>query len=120
MILTTIFLDALFSVFYFVTTRYWTSNILVSIIAIGWAVANKIKLLLRGEPIYPTEISEIVNWKTLIPMIGKTTVIVILVALIVIIALDIFLELKFPVKKRGSWKRRGLWALLSLLLFVTP
>ena len=120
MILTTIFLDALFSVFYFVTTRYWTSNILVSIIAIGWAVANKIKLLLRGEPIYPTEISEIVNWKTLIPMIGKTTVIVILVALIVIIALDIFLELKFPVKKRGSWKRRGIWALLSLLLFVTP
>ena len=120
MILTTIFLDALFSVFYFVTTRYWTSNILVSIIAIGWAVANKIKLLLRGEPIYPTEISEIVNWKTLIPMIGKTTVIVILVALIVVIALDIFLELKFPVKKRGSWKRRGIWALLSLLLFVTP
>ena len=120
MILTTIFLDALFSVFYFVTTRYWTSNILVSLIAIGWAVANKIKLILRGEPIYPTELSEIVNWKTLIPMIGKTTVIVILVALVVVIALDIFLEIKFPVKKRGSWKRRGIWALLSLLLFVTP
>ena len=120
MILTTIFLDALFSVFYFVTTRYWTSNILVSLIAIGWAVANKIKLLLRGEPIYPTEISEIVNWKTLIPMIGKTTVIVILVAIVVVIALDIFLECKVPIKKRGSWKRRGIWALLSLLLFVTP
>ena len=120
MILTTIFLDALFSVFYFVTTRYWTSNILVSLIAIGWAIANKIKLLLRGEPIYPTELSEIVNWRTLIPMIGKTTVILILIALIVIIALDIFLELKCPIKKRGSWKRRGIWALLSLLLFVTP
>ncbi|UZX31215.1 LTA synthase family protein [Lactobacillus helsingborgensis] len=120
MILTTIFLDALFSVFYFVTTRYWTSNFLVSLIAIGWAVANKIKLLLRGEPIYPTEISEIVNWKTLIPMIGKTTVIVILVAIVVVIALDIFLECKVPIKKRGSWKRRGIWALLSLLLFVTP
>ena len=120
MILTTIFLDALFSVFYFVTTRYWTSNILVSLIAIGWAIANKIKLLLRGEPIYPTELSEIVNWRTLIPMIGKTTVIVILIALVVIIALDIFLELKCPIKKRGSWKRRGIWALLSLLLFVTP
>ena len=61
MILSTIFLDALFSVFYFVTTRYWTSNILVSLIAIGWAIANKIKLLLRGEPIYPTELSEIVK-----------------------------------------------------------
>lgn len=119
-ILTTIFLDALFSVFYFVTTRYWTSNILVSLIAIGWAIANKIKLLLRGEPIYPTELSEIVNWRTLLPMIGKTTVIAILIAIVVIVALDILLECKFSIKKRGSWKHRGIWALLSLLLFMTP
>lgn len=119
-ILTTIFLDALFSVFYFITTRYWTSNMIVSLIAIGWAIANKIKLLLRGEPIYPTEISEIVNWKTLLPMIGKNLVIVILIAIVVVIALDIFLELKFPIKKHGSWKRRGIWALVSLLLFMTP
>ncbi|BDR61032.1 LTA synthase family protein [Lactobacillus xylocopicola] len=119
-ILTTIFLDALFSIFYFVTTRYWTSNMLVSLIAIGWAIANKIKLLLRGEPIYPTEISEIVNWKTLLPMVGKTTVIAILVAIIAVIVLDLFLERKVPIKKHGSWKRRGIWALLSLLLFMTP
>ncbi|MCT6807145.1 MAG: LTA synthase family protein, partial [Bombilactobacillus sp.] len=86
-ILTTIFLDALFSIFYFITTRYWTSNMLVSLIAIGWAIANKIKLLLRGEPIYPTEISEIVNWKTLLPMVGKKLVIVILIAIVIVIAL---------------------------------
>ncbi|MBA1394190.1 LTA synthase family protein, partial [Lactobacillus sp. XV13L] len=100
-VLTTIFLDALFSIFYFITTRYWTSNVLVSLIAIGWAVANKIKLLLRGEPIYPTEISEIVNWRTLLPMVGKTTVIAILVAIVVVIILDIFLERKVAVKKQG-------------------
>ncbi len=119
-ILTTIFLDALFSIFYFITTRYWTSNMLVSLIAIGWAIANKIKLLLRGEPIYPTEISEIVNWKTLLPMVGKKLVIVILIAIVIIIALDVFLELKFTIKKHGSWKKRGIWALISLLLFMTP
>ncbi|MCX8724716.1 MULTISPECIES: LTA synthase family protein [Lactobacillus] len=119
-ILTTIFLDALFSIFYFITTRYWTSNMLVSLIAIGWAIANKIKLLLRGEPIYPTEISEIVNWKTLLPMVGKKLIIVILIAIVIIIALDVFLELKFTIKKHGSWKKRGIWALISLLLFMTP
>lgn len=119
-ILTTIFLDALFSIFYFITTRYWTSNMLVSLIAIGWAIANKIKLLLRGEPIYPTEISEIVNWKTLLPMVGKKLVIVILIAIVIVIALDVFLELKFTIKKHGSWKKRGIWALISLLLFMTP
>ena len=119
-ILTTIFLDALFSIFYFITTRYWTSNMFVSLIAIGWAIANKIKLLLRGEPIYPTEISEIVNWKTLLPMVGKKLVIVILIAIVIVIALDVFLELKFTIKKHGSWKKRGIWALISLLLFMTP
>lgn len=119
-ILTTIFLDAMFSIFYFVTTRYWTSTVLVSVITIGWAIANKVKLNLRGEPIYPSELSEAANFKTLIPMIGSTLLIVVGIALVIIIALDVFLEVKFPIKKRGSWKRRGIWALLSLLLFLTP
>ena len=43
-ILTAIFLDAMFAIFYFITTRYWTSTVLVSVITIGWAIANKIKL----------------------------------------------------------------------------
>ncbi len=119
-ILTTIFLDAMFSIFYFITTRYWTSTVLVSVIAIGWAVANKIKLNLRGEPIYPSELSEATNMKTLIPMMGQGTFIAIIIALVVVIALDIFLELKFSVKKKASWRHRGIWALLSLLLFITP
>lgn len=119
-ILTAIFLDAMFAIFYFVTTRYWTSTVLVSVIAIGWAIANKVKLNLRGEPIYPSELSEAANMKTLIPMIGQKLLIVVGIALIIIIALDVFLEIKFPIKKKGSWKRRGIWALLSLLLFLTP
>ncbi|MDF7638050.1 LTA synthase family protein [Lactobacillus sp. ESL0791] len=119
-ILTAIFLDALFSILYFVTTRYWTSTTIVSILAIGWAVANKIKLTLRAEPIYPSELSEIVNWRTLLPMVGKKLVIIILVALVVVVAIDVFLELKVKIPKKGSWKKRGIWALLSLLLFMTP
>ncbi|QNQ81756.1 LTA synthase family protein [Lactobacillus sp. PV012] len=119
-ILTTIFLDALFSIFYFITTRYWTSTILVSVITIGWAIANKVKLNLRGEPIYPSELSEATNFKTLAPMVGNQLLIVIGIALVIVIALDIYLEVKHPIKKKGSWKRRGIWALLSLLLFLTP
>ena len=119
-VLTTIFLDAMFSIFYFITTRYWTSTVLVTVIAIGWAIANKVKLNLRGEPIYPSELSEAANIKTLIPMVGQMLLIIFLLALLVIIALAFFLEIKFPVKKKGSWKRRGIWALVSLLLFLTP
>ena len=119
-ILTAIFLDAMFAIFYFITTRYWTSTVLVTVITIGWAIANKIKLDLRGEPIYPTELDEIVNWKTLMPMVGQQKIIMIAIALVIIIALTVFLAIKFPIKKKGSWKRRGIWALLSLLLFMTP
>lgn len=119
-ILTAIFLDAMFSIFYFITTRYWTSTVLVSVIAIGWAIANKIKLNLRGEPIYPSELSEATNMKTLIPMMGQATFMAIVIALIVVVLVDIFLEIRFTVKKKGSWRHRGIWALLSLLLFMTP
>lgn len=110
----------MFAIFYFITTRYWTSTVLVTVITIGWAIANKIKLDLRGEPIYPTELDEIVNWKTLMPMVGQQKIIMIAIALVIIIALTVFLAIKFPIKKKGSWKRRGIWALLSLLLFMTP
>lgn len=119
-ILTTIFLDAMFSILYFVTTRYWTSAILVSVVTIGWAVANKVKLNLRGEPIYPSELAEASNFKTLIPMIGSTILIVAGIAILIVVLLTVFLEIKYPIKKKGSWKHRGIWALLSLLLFLTP
>ncbi|MFK3586980.1 sulfatase-like hydrolase/transferase [Lactobacillus sp. 23-2] len=121
LILTTIFIDALFTILYFVTTRYWLSMVTTTVFVLGWAIANKIKLNLRGEPIYPSELSEAANAGSLLDMIGGTkTLILILVALALVIALIVFLEIKFKVKKRGNWKRRGLWALASLGLFITP
>src|SRR5699024_12373063 len=90
------------------------------VIKISMAIAKKIKLNLRGEQIYPTELDQIVNWKTLMQMVGQQKIIMIAIALVFIIALTVFLEIKFPIKKKGSWKRRGIWALLSLLLFMTP
>ena len=119
-ILTTIFLYALFTILYFVTTRYWTSITLVSVLIIGWAIANKVKLNLRGEPIYPSELSEASNFKTLVPMVGQSLLITVGIILIAVILLDIFLEVKVPIKKQSSLIKRGVWALLSLLLFLTP
>lgn len=121
LILTTIFIDAFFTILYFVTTRYWVSLITTSTVVIAWAVANKIKLDLRGEPIYPSELSEVTNADSLLSMIGgQKTLIMILLALAAVIALMVFCEVKFKVKKRGNWKRRGMWALASLALFMTP
>lgn len=120
LILTTIFLYAIFAVIYFITTRYWTSAILVTVITLAWAIANKVKLNLRGEPIYPSELGEASNMKTLIPMIGTNLLIGVGIALVVIILITIYLEIKHPIKSQTSWKRRSIWALLSLGLFMTP
>ena len=121
LVLTTIFVDALFTILYFVTTRYWVSIITTTAVVLAWAIANKIKLNLRGEPIYPSELSEVTNADSLLSMIGgQKTLIMILIGLAVVIALIVFCEIKFKVEKRGNWKRRGLWALASLALFMTP
>lgn len=121
LILTTVFLDALFSILYFVTTRYWLSMITTTTAIIAWAIANKIKLNLRGEPIYPSELSEATNANSLLSMIGgMKTLYLILGALAIVIILIVFCEIKFKIEKRGTWKRRGIWALLSLCLFITP
>lgn len=117
-ILTTFFLTALFSIFYFISNKYWLSVILTTAITIGWAIANKIKLNLRGEPIYPSDLNEATNIKTLIPMIGKEKVLFISISLILLLGLAIFLDTKF--KYKTSLKKRSIWALGSILLLLTP
>jgi hypothetical protein len=120
LILTAVFMYAAFAVFYFITTRYWTSMALVTVLALGWAIANKVKLNLRGEPIYPSELGEAANMKTLLPMVGKNLLIMVGIVLVLVIILVIYLEFKHPIHNRTSWRRRGIWALLSLALFMTP
>lgn len=120
LILTAVFLYAIFEVVYFITTRYWVANIFTTVLILGWAIANKIKLQLRGEPIYPSELSEVVNAKALLSMININQVIAVSAALILVIALCVYLEMRHPINTRDSWKKRGIWALLSLLLLMTP
>lgn len=119
-ILTVIFLEAFFTIIYFLIRRYWTSITLVSILTIGWAIANKIKLNLRAEPIYPSDFSEINNWKTLISMIEIKKNIILIAIFLLIIIIDIFLEIRYPIFKKKSIKSELLWSLLSLLLLITP
>lgn len=74
---------------------------------------------LREEPVYPNEISEIVNWKTLIPMIGVKTLIYILVGIALLVAVIVYLELKHP---HNLKRRKKNWVALigSLLILITP
>ena len=119
LVLSSIFLFAIYEIFYVITTRFWVSASIPTVLALGIAIADGIKMDLREEPVYPNEISEIVNWKTLIPMIGVQTLIYILVGIALLVAVIVYLELKHPhnlKRKKKSWV-----ALIgSLLILITP
>lgn len=118
-ILSSIFLLACFEVFYVITKHFWVAASIPTILGLGIAIANGIKMSLREEPVYPTEIGEIVNWKTLIPMMGTNNLIYILIGLAVLIVLIVFLEKKFPInlkRKKSSWIK----LVISLLVLITP
>lgn len=85
LVLAGIFLFAIYEIFYVITTRFWISASIPTVLALGIAIADGIKMDLREEPVYPNEISEVVNWKTLIPMIGVQTLIYILVGIALLI-----------------------------------
>ena len=117
-ILSSIFLLACFEVFYVLTKRFWVAASIPTILGLGIAIANGIKMSLREEPVYPTEIGEIVNWKTLIPMMGTNNLIYILIGLAVLIAIIVFLEKKFSInlkRKKSSWAK----LVISLLVLIT-
>lgn len=118
-VLTTLFLSALFAILYFICTRYWTALALTSALTVGWSIAEREKLLLRGEPIYVSEIREIANWKTLLPMVNKALLISVGIGLLVLIVMVLLLELKRPIKL-AKFRTRLLWAFLSLALLITP
>ena len=118
-VLSAIFLFALFAIFNFIFTRYWTSVVLVTVLTLVWTIAEKEKLLLRGEPIYPSEIQEIANWKTLLPMVGMGLVIAAIIVIVVLVLITIFLEKKHPIKM-GNFKQRLIWLIISIVVFLTP
>ena len=119
LVLSLIFLFAIYEIFYVITTRFWVSASIPTVLALGIAIADGIKMDLREEPVYPNEISEIVNWKTLIPMIGVQTLIYILVGIALLIAIIVYLELKHPHNLR---RKKKSWLVLigSLLILITP
>lgn len=119
-VLTAIFLYVVFMLVYLIHTRYWFSIILVSLLTIFWSIANKIKLNIRGDAIFPDDLNEVINVKTLIPMIDQKMILASEIVILLVIILDVFLEIKHPIKLIVSWKKKLILGLLSILVLITP
>lgn len=119
-VLTAIFLYVVFMLVYLIFTRYWSSIILVSLLTIFWSIANRVKLSMRGDAIFPDDLNEVINVKTLIPMIGQKLILVSGIVILFVIVVDVFLEIKYPIKLTISWKKKVILSFLSILVLVTP
>lgn len=117
--LTAIVLFAAYELFAFLTTRYWVALALPTLADLGLAVADKIKIGLRGEPVYPIELREVINAQSLLGMLNAKLVIAIVVVLLLLVALVVFLELKHPVRL-PNWRQRLVFALIGAVLWMTP
>lgn len=120
MVLTAILLNAVFIIVYVISTRYWSSVILISLLTIIWSIANKVKLDMRGDAIFPDDLNEVINFKTLIPMINQRLILISGIAILFMIIVDIFLEIQYPVKLVASRKRKLILTILSIIILLSP
>lgn len=117
--LTAIFLYAAYELCALITTRYWVSLAIPTLIDLGLGVADKLKIGLRGEPIYPIELKEVVNADSLLGMLDSKVVIGLAVLLLAIVALVLYLEIKHP-QTLPSWRKRLIFALIGALVWAAP
>lgn len=118
-LLSAAFIMALFAIFYFITTRFWVATGLAFFAAIALTVADRIKLSLRGEPVFPVELKEAINIKSLLSFVTPLQRVLIALLVLVLIALIVWLEIKKPVHAQ-RWPQRLIWAITAGLFLTTP
>ena len=96
-LLAVLFLYAIYFIFYVVTTRFWISLSIPTLLLAIISIANQIKISFRKEPVYFYEIKELVNFKQLAFMIGQDACILLIILLLGIVAFVFFLEYRFPI-----------------------
>lgn len=94
------------------TNRYWVSLISVSAFGLFFAVANRIKINLRAEPIVATDLAELKQASEILSMISTKVVIAAIVVLVALVTLIVWRERRGP-SAQQSWWVRGAKLLVS-------
>ena len=79
--------------------RYWAPFMITTLFTVVWAVASKVKLILRQEPILPADMAEAKNIGSLLNMINVKLVILGVVLIAAFAGFAIYMEVKHPGKK---------------------
>lgn len=94
--------------------RYWLPFMITSLFVVIWAVASKVKLILRQEPVLPADMAEVKNIGSLLKMIDIKLVILGVFLIAAFIGFAIYMEVKHSGKKL-HWGKSIFYAVFSLV-----
>lgn len=104
---------------YLLLNRYMIATAVIILVFGSFTVGNAIKFSERQEPIYVSELSWLMNLKSLLSFVDLKLVAVAATVLLVLVTLVILLSRKFFKGKIMSWKERG-WTAIILIVLAFP
>lgn len=117
-LLTWIYLIVIFGLLRSLTNKFWLSASLTSLLVIIFSIAGRLKLIFRGEPIYPSDI-DLFTIPSLMKMVSPLISIGLFFGITITLIATFFLEKKYPVNKISN-KAKLLIIILALGLFSAP
>ncbi|MFK4953523.1 LTA synthase family protein [Lactococcus garvieae] len=112
-------LTLIFMAIYLLLNRYMIATAVIILVFGSFTVGNAIKFSERQEPVYVSELSWLMNLKTLLSFVDLKLVAVAATVLLVLVTLVILLSRKFFKGKIMSWKERG-WTAIILIVLAFP
>lgn len=104
---------------YLLFNRYMIATAVIILVFGSFTVGNAIKFSERQEPVYVSELSWLMNLKSLLSFVDLKLVAVAATVLLVLVTLVILLSRKFFKGKIMSWKERG-WTAIILIVLAFP
>ena len=112
-------LTLIFMAVYLLFNRYMIATAVIILIFGSFTIGNAIKFSERQEPVYASELSWLMNLKSLLSFVDLKLIVVAGTVLLILVTIVILLSRKFFKGKIMTWKERGL-TLIVLIVLTLP
>lgn len=118
-VLTAILIWVVFKALWQLTRRFWLAGITTSLLMILAVTADLAKILIRNEPIMPTEVGMVSAWGNIAKMINPLFLVLAVMFVVLAEVVAWRLDRRFPHPADKSIAGKVTWSLLVLLLFAS-
>ncbi|KRM20952.1 hypothetical protein FC90_GL001484 [Latilactobacillus graminis DSM 20719] len=118
LILTTIIMTLIFFLLFLITNRFWYSYGFLFILELIVTVSTALKIILRHEPILPTDMAALKNIVDIVNMVSPIVITLGLIGVVISLVIVVILQLKYGkhFNVKISFRKRIISAFLILLM----